>query len=410
MKQSKRPKQSAPRRRPGAEMYDINRTLSTYQPIRTASQQQVTPDSPTTEPSRPKSRTQKKMDAEFRRWFTKKKFFLLLFTLLLTPLLVLGVWDYKNAADATEKLFGTRNVLATLPPEQLQAEGERTNILLVGYSADDPGHAGALLTDSIMIVSIDKQAKTGFMISVPRDLYVDIPGYRSAKINEAYQAGERNGFTEVGYPENGIGLVRKIVSENFGLPIHYHVIVNYGAVRDITDALGGITVTIESKDARGIYDPNFKPEEGGPLQLANGSHTIDGQTALRLTRARGSTFGSYGFPQSDFNRTQNQQRVFAAIRNEITVSQILDPRINKPLFDAVANNIQTDIQIGEVVSVLRLLQAVPQDKLQQVNLTDVDDRNLLASYRTPSGQSALVPAAGMDDFSAIQALVTKLSQ
>lgn len=404
----KRPKQPEQPVGPEAERYNIHRTLSAYQPEQQTGNtsqpvsSEVSQSHDVTQPvetPRPK-----------RSWKRRIKFSLFaLLLLLLIPILIIGVWDYRNASDATEKMFGTRNVLATLPPEQLQALKGRTNILIVGNSADDPGHAGALLTDSIMIVSVDKDSQTGFMISVPRDLYVAIPGYRSAKINEAFQAGERRGFSEPGYPANGIGLLRKVVSDNFGIQLHYHVVVGYGAVRDITDAVGGITVTIESNDPRGIYDPNFKPEEGGPLTLANGSHTIDGQTALRLSRARGSTFGSYGFPRSDFNRVQNQQKVFAAIKDEVTVRRIIDPRENKALFDAVANNVTTDIAIGEVISMMQLFQAVPQNKLQQINLTDVDGINLLGSYRTPTGQSALVPSAGIRDFSEIQALVARLS-
>src|SRR5690606_41148422 len=64
--------------------------------------------------------------------------------------------------------------------------------------------------------------------------------------------------------------------------IHNYAIFDYAAVRDIVDALGGITVDIKSPDERGIYDPNFQPQEGGPLQLPNGPQKIDGQTALRL--------------------------------------------------------------------------------------------------------------------------------
>jgi len=394
--------------------YDIHRTLSTYKPDirpgtprRRSSQPAAASSEPTvnhTPAANPPVKTQKD------RAFSWKQALAAVFILLLIPVLVIGIWDYRNASAASQKLFGTGNVLSALPPDQLNATAGRTNIMLVGYSADDPGHAGALLTDSIMIISMDKDSESGYMLSVPRDLYVEIPNYGHAKINEAYQAGERQSFAEAGYPTGGMGLLEKVVSTNFGLTIDYYVLLDYSAVRDITDALGGITVTIDSTDPRGIYDPNFKPGEGGPLQLSNGQHEIDGQTALRLTRARGSTSGSYGFPQSDFNRTQNQQKVFAAIKNEINYKLILDPRLNKQFFDAVANNVHTDLEIKEVIPMLKLFMAVPVDGLRSVNLRDVDKVNYLSSYRTPSGQSALIPSAGIDDFSDIQALVDKLNQ
>ncbi len=335
---------------------------------------------------------------------------MVLLLLIIVPLIVIGVLDYRNASDASAKLFGTSNLFAVLPPNEIKNTNGRTNILLIGYSADDPGHAGAELTDSIMLVSLDKDSASGYMVSIPRDLYVDIPDYGYGKINEAYQAGERQDFAATGYSPGGAGLLEKVVTDTLGVPIHYHIIINYAAVREITDALGGITITIASSDPRGIYDPNFKLEEGGPLKLANGQHTIDGQTALRLTRARGATYGSYGFPQSDFNRTEHQQKVFAAIKSELSPALLLDPRTNKQVFDAAADNLRTNIDIDALLPLFQLFRSVPEDSLSQVNLRDVGGDNLLASYTTASGQSALIPAAGIDDYSQIQDALAAISR
>lgn len=361
--------------------YEVNRTLGTYQP----SHQTRHETRPVAEPHKFK---------EKRAW-SKKKSLLLALVVVLTPLLIIGGWDLSNASKASNKLFGSPNVAGALLPTSLDNDNERVNILMVGYSADDPEHAGAKLTDSIMVISLDKEDKTGYMLSVPRDLYVNIPDYGSAKINEAYQAG-------------GISTLQKVVSDNFNIPIHYYVLVNYGAVRGTVDALGGVNVNIQSPDPRGILDPNFRPFEGGPLKLANGVQAVDGQTALRLTRARGSTAGSYGFPQSDFNRTQNQQQVFVAIKKELSWKLILDPRTNGKVFDAMASNTQTDLEINEVLPLFRLFRSVPDSSMRQINLRDANGVNLLASYQTRSGQSALVPAAGTRDFSDIQAFIKTL--
>ncbi len=344
-----------------------------------------------------------------KRRFGFKKALLLLFIIVLAPLLIIGIWDARNFSSASQKLFGSGNALGLLNNSQLKASDRgRVNLMMIGYSADDPGHGGATLTDSIMVVSLDKDSHTGYMLSIPRDLYVDIPGYGHAKINEAFQDGERDGFSESGYSPGGTGLLEKIINDNFGLPIHYNATVNYGAVRQIVDALGGITVDIKSPDPRGLYDPNFKPEEGGPLTLANGPQQLDGATALRLTRARGSTYGSYGFPRSDFNRTANQQQVFAAINDQLDWKLVLDPRINGKIFDAAADNIKTNVKLSEVLPLYRLLKSVPDSSLKPVGLGDVDGVNLLNSYQTRSGQSALIPAAGIDDYSRIRALIEQL--
>lgn len=345
---------------------------------------------------------------EKKRWLTWKKGILLFLLLLLTPFLIIGIWDLKNFSNATSKLFGTGNafgILAQTPPKQTEG---RTNILLVGYSADDPNHGGATLTDSIMVLSLNKDKKTGYMLSIPRDLYVDIPGEGYAKINEAYQDGERASFNEAGLPPGGIGLLEKTVSQVTGLEIHNYALINYTAVREIVDALGGVIVNIQSPDPRGIYDPNFQPHEGGPLKLSNGQQEIDGQTALRLTRARGATYGSYGFPQSDFNRTQNQQLVLNAIKSELNWKLVLDPRTNGKIFSAAGNNIQTDVKLAEVIPLYRMFTSVPADQLKSVTLNNVNEVNLLRSYRTRAGQSALIPAAGIDSYEDIQSAITNL--
>ncbi len=398
-------KKNKPRKQP--KRFNVNQTLSgsTYHPR--SSNRSPTKFTPVTSNN---AKVETTTDKPKKRRFGFKKALLLLFVIVLTPLLVIGIWDLKNASKASEKMFGSGDITPLLVPGTLESTEGRTNILLVGYSVDDPEHAGAALTDSIMIVSLNKDKKSGYMLSVPRDLYVDIPDYGSAKINEAFQAGENQEFSEEGYPTGGIGLLEKVITKNFDLELHYSVVINYSAVRDIVDALGGISVTIQSPDERGIYDPNFRPQEGGPLKLANGVQEIDGQTALRLTRARGSTFGSYGFPRSDFNRTQNQQAVFAAIKSELDWKLVLDPRLNDRVFDAIASNTKTDLELGETLPLFRLMRSVPDASLKQVNLSDVDKVNYLEGITTRSGQSALVPAAGTKDFSDIQALVKDLNQ
>lgn len=391
-----------PQRKTQSKAFDIHRTLSTHQPGDTqkharARSTENTPPLPSEPPK--------------KRRFGWKRALLLLFVLLLTPLLVIGIWDYRNFSRASQKIFGDSSPISVITPSKLQTDANgRTNVMIVGYSADNPNHGGANLTDSIMVVSLDKEDKKGFTLSVPRDLLVDIPEYGSAKINEAFQAGEQDPSIRAGTFGGGMGVLQKVVSDSFGVELHYYVLVNYAAVRETVDALGGITVNIESDDPRGIFDPNFRPEEGGPLELANGPQQIDGQTALRLTRARGSTFGAYGFPLSDFNRTANQQKVFAGIKSELSWELVLDPRTNSKVFDAVANNLKTNVELTELIPLYRLFQAVPDGSLQPVNLRETNGNNFLTGFQTRTGQAALIPTAGIDDFSEIQAFIDELER
>jgi LCP family protein required for cell wall assembly len=333
-------------------------------------------------------------------------------TLLLLPiifLLVIGIWDARNFSHASKKMFGSGNLTKLIFSDDLKTGDDgRVNVLLVGYSVDDPGHPAASLTDSLLLLSMNPDSKTGYMLSIPRDLYVNIPDSGYAKINEAYQDGKNSGFKEAGYPKGGMGLLEKVIATNFQTHIDYYALINYGAVREVVDALGGVTVNIKSPDPRGLYDPNISKTDGGPLKLKNGKHKLDGQTALNLTRARGDAYKSYGFPQADFNRTEHQRQVFAAIKGKLTWKLLLDPRENNKVFSAFADNLKTNIKLDEVRPLYTLFHNIPDNKLKSVSLNDLNNVNLLASYATPTGQSALIPAAGIDNYSQIIQAIKRL--
>jgi LCP family protein required for cell wall assembly len=350
-------------------------------------------------------------DQELEGSHLGRKIFLILLILILAPIITILAWDLLNFSNASKKLFGTSSVIGLFPPSQLDDEKGRVNMLLVGYSRDDPGHAGSTMTDSILLLSIDKSnPKKSYMLSLPRDLYIDIPNYGMAKINEAYQAGQTAKFREAGYPAGGMGLLRKVVGDSLGIDIHYHALINYGSVRDIVDALDGIVITLKSPDKRGVFDPNFQPHEGGPLKLKNGRQKIDGVTALKLTRARGATYGSYGFPQSDFNRTQNQHLVAEGILNELNWKLVLDPRTNGKIFNATAENVKTDVRLSEVIPMYRLLTETPTKDLRSFTLRELAGQNFLTGYTTEGGQSALVPTAGVNNFTYIQSAIARLNK
>jgi LCP family protein required for cell wall assembly len=332
-----------------------------------------------------------------KRRFTWKRLLASVLIGLLLFVIFIGAWDARNFSHASQKMFGSGNLLQILSPTSLKGSGQgRVNVLVVGYSVDDPGHPGASLTDSIMLLSMSTTNHTGYMLSIPRDLYVKIPGFGSGKINEAYKDG-------------GMPLLEQVVENDFGTNIDYYALVDYASVRDTVNALGGVTVNIQSPDPRGLYDTNISPADGGPLKLSEGPQTLNGQTALNLTRARGDAYGSYGFPQADFNRTEHQRQVFTAIKDRLSWKLILDPRKNGQVFDAMANNVKTDVQLSEVRPLYRLFTSIPSNQMQSVALNKVNNVNLLRNYTTPYGQSALIPAAGISDYSDIQSILTQLN-
>ncbi len=315
--------------------------------------------------------------------------------LLMGLILLIGFWDARNISAASAKLFGSGSILTLASSSAPRGSDRgRVNILLVGYSADDPGHEGATLTDSIILLSLSTGNKTSYMLSIPRDLYVKIPGYGYGKINEAYNDG-------------GMTLLKQVISSKLEMPIDYFGLINYAAVRDTVNALDGIDINISSRDPNGLYDPNISPVDGGPLKLSNGPQKLDGQTALNLTRARGDAYGSYGFGLADFDRTEHQQQVLAAIKAKLNWKLILNPQKNNRILSAGANNIKTDIPASDARSLFSLFNSIPQSKLSSLSLRSLNDVNYLSTYNTVYGQSALVPAAGIDNYSQINQALAK---
>jgi polyisoprenyl-teichoic acid--peptidoglycan teichoic acid transferase len=343
----------------------------------------------------------------FKRKVTPKRVILAIVALIV----LMGLWLGGKAFYELHKLFGG-SIFGVFTTTKLKGEDVgRVNILLAGNSADDPGHSGANLTDSIMLISIDTKQNKAYLLSIPRDLWVHLPGDGHAKINSAYVYGQNNGFSASSYPTGGMGELEQVVSQDLGVTINYYALVDYSALRDSVNDVGGVTVNIQSSDPRGLYDPSIDYATHGPLvRLTNGLHTLNGQQALDLARARGDAYGSYGFAQSDFERTQNQRMLLVALKSKVTsTSVIANPAKLNSLFSAVGNNVKTDLSLGEAHRLYDISKLITGNNIKSIGLNQVNGKNLLTSYGAPDGESALIPAAGIDNYSAIQAYLRQLT-
>lgn len=303
------------------------------------------------------------------------------------------------------------NLFSVFTTTRLKGEDQgRVNILLAGNSVDDVGHNGAELTDSIMMLSLDTRNHKAFLLSVPRDLYVEIPGNGHSKINAAYVYGKQQNFDEGGYAKGGMGMLEKTLYETLGIKNHYYALINYSALRDAVNAVGGVTVTINSGSSCGLYDPSIDWTTHGPLvKLSNGAHTLNGQQALNLARARGDARRSCGYAKSDFTRTQNQRMLLLALKNKVfSTGVLINPVKLSSLFDSLGKNVKTDMQLSEVRRLNDLMKQVKNKQIKSYGLDDINGKNYLANYRTSTGQSTLIPAAGLDDFSDIKQVLRHL--
>lgn len=264
--------------------------------------------------------------------------------------------------------------------EEPNTPDKRINYLILGMRGkDDPN--GGLLADSSIIISIRPYDNKAALISIPRDLYVEMPGSnKSQKLNEAYEIGETQNAGK------GLEYTKSIFSNIIGMPIHFAAIVNFKAFKDIIDSLGSVEITLDK--------PFFEPVafEEGIVNLPAGKQTIDGATALLYTRARISS--------SDFDRSRRQQQIIKAIYFKLAKTGILlNPyRLNK-LLNIMEANIRTDMKVGEIEETIKLFSGFKSLDIK-TKVIDNGPEKLLYSAYNEEGAFILLPENG--DYKKIQ--------
>lgn len=343
----------------------------------------------------------------------KKKPFRRKFLAIIAILIVLlGGFFAAKALIASGSIF-KGNFLDILQnrPLKMDANG-RSNVLVLGSTDDDPDHPGNYLTDTVMVVSIDQNKKNAFMFSLPRDLWVDYnmscdSGYQG-KLN-VYFSCVSDG-TDASAEQKRLTKTKQFVGDIVGLDIQYAVHVNSVVVKDAVNAVGGIDVDIQgSGGAPGILDRNFDwrcKYKCNLVKYDNGVHHLDGDHAMYLTQARGDTAPTYGLGRSNFDREVNQQKVMMALQKKAVSSGTLaNPLAVSGLLDAFGNNLRSNFESAEIQTLVKLGKDIPSNKIQQISL--VDEGAELVVGANIYGQSAVQPAAGLDDYSDIQAHIKK---
>lgn len=213
----------------------------------------------------------------------------------------------------------------------------RLNVLLLGIDAR-PGEKDAR-TDSMILVSIDKETKKIAMVSIPRDTIVDIPGHGTNKINAANVYG-------------GADLARETVEKLLGVQIPYYVKTNFSGFKDIIDTLGGVNIDVEKR--------MYYPAEG--INLKPGMQRLDGYNALAYVRFRHDALG-------DIGRTERQQKFLSALAKEMMrPSTIIKAPILIPkLMDAV----QTNLGVGDAILVARVAANLDSSNIATATLPGV---------------------------------------
>lgn len=319
----------------------------------------------------------------------------------------------------------TGNVFDLIQNEPLKEdENGRSNFLIVGTSEDDPGHEAGYLTDSIMILSVDQEKKNAYMFSIPRDLYVDyemacLSGYKG-KINVYFSCVDDGDTAEA--EQHRLEQTQDFIGEIVGLDIQYGVHVNYTVMRDVVNAIGGeITVTIDSRDPRGVMDSNFDwkcgatyyerlqncPPDGHFIQYPNGEAVLDAEHALYLAQARGDMAPTYGFEQSNFDRERNQQMIAVAIRDKaLSAGTLTNLGAVTGLIDALGDNLRTNVETKEVRTLMQLAQDIESNNIQSLDFFS-DENRIFTTGPIAGAGSSVYPAAGVFDYSDLRAYIKR---
>lgn len=337
---------------------------------------------------------------------SKKQVKWIIIALIIIILAVGGYFAYRIFVASSHVFKGNVLTAAFSSEKELKKDQYgRTNLLVFGTSESDPEHPAALLTDSIMMMSIDQKNKTAFLASVPRDLWVkyDEPctfGYQG-KVNTVYTcvAGE-GGENE----DAGQKALSKKVGEVFGVDFQYTVHLNLAVVKEAVDALGGIDITIESPDPRGILDRNFDWRCNYKCYLVkypNGPAHLDGEHAMWLAQARNDS-GGYGLPRSNFDREANQRKIMIGMKEKATsVGFLANPVSVTNFMESLGNNIHTSIDASEIKTFLKVAQGIDSKNIQSISLIDQQPA-ILTTGAGPDGSSVVKPAAGLYEYSALQ--------
>jgi LCP family protein required for cell wall assembly len=199
----------------------------------------------------------------------------------------------------------------------------RVNILFMGLDERDWVEGlGAPRSDTMILFTIDPLSKTAGMISIPRDLWVNIPGFGYSRINTAYSSGEGNKL-----PGGGPGLAMRTVEQLLGVPIQYYAQVDFAAFEEAVDAMGGLELCVPEK----ILVSVIGKEKKYPIKA--GCHVYPGYLVLGYARTRKTDGG-------DIDRAERQQQVILALRK-----QIFSPG-NFPHMVAIAPDVYAEASAG----------------------------------------------------------------
>lgn len=230
----------------------------------------------------------------------------------------------------------------------------RINILLLGID-DRPWMTedGPPRTDTIILATINPKNKTLGMLALPRDLWVDVPGYGLYKINQAYFLGE-----SYDHPTGGAGLALETTEKLLDVEIPYYIQINFNAFVHLVNKVGGVKIDVPEKVMLDFGEGNVK-------WVYPGVQTMAGDIALAYVRSRST-------PGGDFDRMERQQLFLRALQQRVTEFHLLPTLISQApsIYQEVVEGVSTNLTLGQILKLARLSNEIPQTNMQNITVTE----------------------------------------
>ncbi len=339
----------------------------------------------------------------------KKKFFTLKKNIIFAVIIVLAVVGtlFWKALSTGANIFDDggspiRKITQMLTNQETPVLGEsedEIDILLLGIGGED--HPGAELTDTNLILSIKPSEKKMSLVSIPRDMYVQIPDSNEySRINKLNYLGSLENQDD---PNSGPALTKKSVENITGISIEYFVKLDFDGFREVIDALGGVEIDVPNS----FIDTEYPLGIGyQTVEFEKGLQVMDGETALKFARSRkGYTTDNSGVVEgTDFARSRRQQLVIMAAKEKaMSLGVLANPTKLNQVFSALDKHIVTDMELWEAFRIISLIKENGETNI--INKV-ISSENLLKPYSTPDGASLLIPTNGIIAYDEIKQYIT----
>jgi len=235
------------------------------------------------------------------------------------------------------------------PTPQPWDGASRVNILILGLDYRDWEAGEVPRTDTMILATVDPINKTLGMLTIPRDMWVNIPGFEYNKINTAYWLGEVYKM-----PGGGPGMAMKTVEEFLGVPVHYYAQIDFNAFVKFIDDIGGVSVRVLEEITVDPIGPN------NTVTLKVGVQDLDGATALAFARMR-YTEGD------DFDRSSRQLYLISELRRTLLHRNKIPTLIAQApiLYQDLQEGIHTNMSLGQAIQLAWLVYQIPDENIKQ---------------------------------------------